>query len=467
MDRSRARVAAFLKGKRMDCDDIDMDACVEVFMKEMERGLEGGPSSLQMIPTFIDVQKEIPVGRPAVVLDAGGTNFRVAVVSFQSEGPPVVERFSLRSMPGLGGEVSKSEFFETVADYMRGVLEGTKPGTGANIGFCFSYPTEILPSRDGRLIRFSKEVKAKEVEGELIGENLLAVLRERGFGGFGRVVVLNDTVATLLAGRAGSAGRVFDGYVGFILGTGTNCCYVEKNANIGKRRDLDLRREQIVNVESGGFEKGPGGVVDAEFDRTTVDPGKHTFEKMISGAYFGSLCLKTVQTAAEEGLFSEAFTRAVRRVNSLQTKDVNDFLLAPAGPRADADADSGTGKSAAAISKPGAGTGANPLASAASSGTGEDLVTLFHLVDRLIERAAKLTAVNISSVVLKSERGRNPCFPICVTAEGSTFHGLRGLKQKIECHLKGYLVERRERYYEIAGVENATLIGAAIAGLTN
>jgi hexokinase len=386
------------------------------------------------------------------VLDAGGTNFRAAVVGFEAGGPPVIERFSLRPMPGVGHEVSKREFFETVAEHIREAIGGDDAGVGRNIGFCFSYPTEILPSRDGRLIRFSKEVKAREVEGELIGENLLAVLRARGFTKLERVVVLNDTVATLLAGRAVSAGRVFDGYVGFILGTGTNCCYVEKNANIPKRKDLDLGLEQIVNIESGGFEKGPGGVIDAEFDRATANPGKHTFEKMISGAYFGPLCLKTVQTAAEEGLFSAPFSRAVRRLTSLGTKDVSDFLLVPA-PRNTAGAAGGTG--------------ANPLAEAASHGTEEDLVTLFHLVDGLIERAAVLTAVNLSSVVLKSGRGRNPCHPVRVTAEGTTFYGLKGLKQRVECRLDGYLVRTRERYYEIASVENATLIGAAIAGLTN
>jgi hexokinase len=451
----------------MDPDGIDMESCVKLFMEEMERGLDGRASSLQMIPTFIDVEKEIPLDRPAVVLDAGGTHFRVAVVRFQRGGPPVVERFSLHSMPGLRGEVTKREFFETIVDYMRGALECVGTGGGKKLGFCFSYPTEILPSHDGRLIRFNKEVKAKEVEGELIGENLLAFLRARGFTNLERVVVLNDTVATLLAGMAGSAGRVFDGYVGFILGTGTNCCYVEKNGNIGKRRDLDPRREQIINVESGGFGKGPAGEVDDEFDKATVDPGKQRFEKMISGAYFGPLCLKTVQTAAAEGLFSGAFSRAASEATSIRTNDVNDFLLAPALARPGTAAEPGGGASAEAAAVRGGGAGENPLARIASRGTGDDLVTLFHLVDRLVERAAKLTAVNISSVVLKSGRGKNPCFPVCVTAEGSTFHGLKGLKRKVECHLEKYLSQRRERYYEFVSVENATLIGAAIAGLTN
>jgi len=92
---------------------------------------------------------------------------------------------------------------------------------------------------------------------------------------------------------------------------------------------------------------------------------------------------------------------------------------------------------------------------------------LYYLIDRLIERAAKLTAINLSSVVIKSQKGKNPCFPVCIVAEGTTFYQLKSLKQRVEYYLKTYLEDRKNRYYEIVNVDNATLIGAAIAGLTN
>ena len=88
-------------------------------------------------------------------------------------------------------------------------------------------------------------------------------------------------------------------------------------------------------------------------------------------------------------------------------------------------------------------------------------------MDALIERAAKLTAINLSSVALKSGKGHNPARPICIVAEGTTFYRLKSFRQKIEYYLKQYLVERKHVYYEIVNVDNATLIGAAIAGLTN
>jgi hexokinase len=100
-------------------------------------------------------------------------------------------------------------------------------------------------------------------------------------------------------------------------------------------------------------------------------------------------------------------------------------------------------------------------------GSEEDVAALYHLVDALIERAAKLTAANLSSAALQSGKGHNPCRPVCIVAEGTTFYRLKSLRRKIEYYLKQYLVERKHVHYEIVSIENATLIGAAIAGLTN
>jgi len=44
---------------------------------------------------------------------------------------------------------------------------------------------------------------------------------------------------------------------------------------------------------------------------------------------------------------------------------------------------------------------------------------------------------------------------------------LKSLKTKVEYYLKSFLEEKHNRFLEIVSVKNATLIGAAIAGLTN
>jgi len=436
MREIRDKVRRFLKDNEMCHEDIDMDACCDIFIQEMQGGLAGKDSSLAMIPTYIEVGRDIPAGKPVIVLDAGGTNFRVATIYFDELGKSVIENFVQKPMPGLNKEAGKEEFFGTIVEYMADVVDVSN-----DIGFCFSYPTEILPSKDGRLIRFCKEVKAKQVEGELIGQNLVVAIEAAHYKGGKRIVILNDTVATLLAGISAFPNRAFDGYIGFILGTGSNCCYIESNRNITKKTDLEPDREQIINVESGSFGKAPRGNIDLKLDESTLDPGRYTFEKMFSGAYLGALCLKTIQEAGRQGLFLKAVTEELLTIKKLETKDINSFMYFPEGN--------------------------NPLAIGCSRGHERERIAVWYLLDGLIERAAKLVAFLLSSVVLKTDKGKNPCTPVCITAEGTTFYELKSLKTKIDYYLKGFLEERHNRFVEIVSVENATLIGAAIAGLTN
>jgi len=452
MDRLKNKVKCFLKSYRMDYENISIDGCCSVFLEDMERGLEGKVSSLKMIPTYIEVENEIPLNEEVIVLDAGGTNLRVATVYFDRDRGAIIEDYKKYPMPGLDREIRKDEFFKIISDYLNGII-----GKNNKIGFCFSFAIEVFPNKDGKPICFSKEIKAKEVIGQMIGENLNLAFKEDHYRDGKHIVLLNDTVATLLAGRSGyhrsgyhrsgyhRSGyrkREFDGYIGFILGTGTNCCYIEKNENIVKNKDLDYDKSQIINVESGGFDKAPRGIIDEEFDEGTVESGSYVFEKMISGAYFGALSLKVIERACNDGLFSFGFCEGLRGIGKLETKNIDDFMNYPEG-------------------------GNNPLSKILKGSGEDDYIVLYLLIDSLIERAAKLTAINLSSVVIKSGSGKNPCYPVCIIAEGTTFYGLKTLKERVEYYLKGYLVEERGRYYEIVWVDNATLIGAAIAGLTN
>ena len=436
MKEIRDKVRHFLKDIEMYHEDIDMGRFCDVFTEEMHSGLAGKNSSLAMIPTYIEAGRNIPAGERVIVLDAGGTNFRVAAVHFDRLGKPVIENFVQKPMPGLDKEACKEEFFATIVEYMAGVMDASD-----SIGFCFSYPTEILPNRDGRLIRFCKEVKAKEVEGELIGQNLVTAIKAADYKGDKHLVILNDTVATLLAGMSASGKRDFASYVGFILGTGSNCCYIESNRKITKTSDLDPGKEQIVNIESGSFGKTPRGAIDLQLDESTLDPGKYTFEKMFSGGYLGALCLKALQEVVKQGLFSGIVGEQLLATKDLETKDVNSFMRYPQGD--------------------------NSLAVSCASGTGKDRAAIWYVLDGLIERAARVVAAMLSSVVIKTDKGSDPCKPVCITAEGTTFYELKSLKEKVEGYLRSFLQDKYGRHIELVRVKDATLIGAAIAGLTN
>ena len=388
-----------------------------------------------MIPTYIEVGADVPTNKRVIVVDAGGTNFRVATVYFDDQKKAIIENLRLYKMPGVQHEIGKDEFFKIMAGYLKDVA-----GAAQNIGFCFSYAVEMFPNKDGRLIRFSKEIKAKDIVGQFIGENLNRALSSMGLGGDKHIVLLNDTVVTLLAG-VGYQNRSFGSYIGFILGTGTNTCYVDKNTNIKKTKNLDPLKCQIINTESGNFGKIKQGKIDVAFDKSTVNPAIHKFEKMISGAYLGSLCLATIHKACDDNLFSTGVANALWQISELDTKDMNAFLLYPYGQ--------------------------NLLADVAKQGNADDSLTLYYIADRLTERAAKLTAINLSAMAIKSGQGTDPSRPICIVAEGTTFYQMKGLKNRVEFYLKQYLENKLGIYYEIISVDNATLIGSAIAGLTN
>lgn len=443
MNYIKIKVDDFLKKYKMHHENIKIYEDCEEFLGDMDRGLNNEESTLKMLCTYIGDEGEIPVGEPVIVMDAGGTNFRVAVVNFNSNRKPIIEEFVVHDMPGITEEISKEEFFKIVVNYLRPVIHRSN-----KIGFCFSYPTEILPNKDGKLIRFNKEVKVRDMEGEEIGSNLLKALKEAGYPEEKKIVLLNDTVATLLGGKAEYPDKIFDSNVGFILGTGTNTCYIEENRNIKKSETLvEKKGSTIINIESGGYGKIPRGIIDEIFDNTTVDPGNQKFEKMISGVYQGGLILETIRKATEEGLFSSEFTNKLKTVKNLTAKEVDDFCDYPY-------------------------SSSNILAKCSNFANSEseredDKQTIYYIIDGIIERAAKLVAINLASVILQTERGKNPCKPVCITAEGSTFYKSRFFKGKLDYYVKEYLYEKLGVYCEFVKAENATLIGTAIAGLLN
>lgn len=430
----RERVSRFLTKHGANYQDISIDVWTKRFCAEMENGLAGKKSSLKMIPTYIEVDTEhdLPAGKKVIVLDAGGTNFRASTVHLDTARKPVIENFSTYRMPGIERELSREEFFAAMAANMQHVAAASE-----SISFCFSYPVEMFPSKDGKLMHWTKEVKAKAVEGSFIGEGLSAALAKNG-AGRKSVIILNDTVATLLAGRSVSGAHQYGSFIGFILGTGTNTSYVEANRSITKLNGLNRERSQCINIEMGGMNVLPHGDLDDALDATTQDKGNYRLEKIVSGRYLGPLTLLAVHAGCREGLFSPAAAKALMAVSDIETKDVNDYLSAP--------------------------NAENKFLHLVSN---DDARTLWHLFDMLVSRSAMITAINLASVVIRSGAGTDPLSPVCITAEGTTFNRLAGLKQKTERFLAAYLRDKKKIYYDIITVENATLIGTAVAGLMN
>ncbi len=420
----------FLEKHGFDIDSFNREELLSSFLNEMEAGLKGEKSSLMMIPSFINTERPIPTEKPVIILDAGGTNLRAATVCIKKDGTPVISDYVKRPMPGTKEEISDTDFFDTLADLVAPIADRSD-----TVGFCFSYPAEILPDCDARLIRWSKQIQAPSVVGKLLGTGLKNSLLKRGINK--RVVILNDTVTTLLAGKCMGIAKGYSAYVGFILGTGTNTSYAEKNINILKRNDLDPDAGMAINIESGAFRGLKRSDFDVMLDRETDDPGTFFLEKMIAGAYLGKIGKFILKTAATEGLFSEKSTQVINAIAELENKDLDDFCAGCPGE-------------------------GNPLNAIAV----EDAKTVCELCAPVYERSAVLSAVNIAAAIIKTGCGQDAAHPVCVNADGSTFYLTRtgNFRGTVIKELDALLTPRGI-HYEIIKVDDSPIIGSAVAGL--
>ena len=152
------------------------------------------------------------------------------------------------------------------------------------IGYCFSYPAESMPDGDGRLIIWTKGVEIPSMVGKPVGRPLLDYLNRDGMK-FTGVKVINDTVASLFAGLTKPG---YDAYIGLIVGTGTNMASFFDARHITK---LGGGHSGMlpVNLESANFNPPHLTEFDDIVDRNSDKPGRHRFEKAMSGMYLGDI----------------------------------------------------------------------------------------------------------------------------------------------------------------------------------
>ena len=255
-----------------------------VFREKVEEGLNKNNAEIQCIPTFI-LPKATDVKGKALVLDLGGTNYRVAIVDFSTEKPIIYPNngwkkdMSIMKSPGY----TREELFKELAD----LIVEIKREEEMPIGYCFSYPTESIPGGDARLLRWTKGVDIREMVGQFVGKPLLDYLNEKKKIRFTGVKVLNDTIASLFAGLTDKS---YDAYIGLIVGTGTNMATFIPSDKITKL-DPECHVQGLipVNLESGNFYPPFLTAVDDTVDATSDSLGKQRFEKAVSGMYLGDI----------------------------------------------------------------------------------------------------------------------------------------------------------------------------------
>ncbi len=395
-----------------------------MIVDEIHRDMHNPDSSTRgqdMFRTWMIPPASNPVNEKVIVIDAGGTNFRSCLVTFDSKGIAGISDFKKCSMPAIEREYTKEEFFAAIADridYLKNKSD--------KIGFCFSYAMNITKDHDGIPNAFSKEIKAKEVLGVPVGKNLVEELSRRGWNKISRITLLNDTVGALLAGS--SKGGNYSSYIGFILGTGMNGAFVDENNSFGDGR-------QIIVSENGKCNTIELSDFDIIADSKTDIPGQYPLEKCCSGAYLGKTAYEVVMMAAKEKLFSGKTCEKLSQLKELSTIELNSFLC-------------------------GEECGLKDFCTSES-----DVQIMNQLLDACVDRTAKYAASILAASLINCGQGKDPQRPVCIVLNGTTLYKTYRLKERMEKYLFDYAVKEHKIYFETVCIENDIAIGTAVAAL--
>lgn len=241
-----------------------LHALRDELVEQLEAGLAGKPGGLMALPSYVDV---LPTGHErghCYAVDLGGTNLRVAHVHLGEErGATQATHIREWEIPEEHFDTDQGTLLRFVAQCTAEVVrqhtpgadgDGTGDGTAGTakpvVGFCFSFPVEQTALDNGKVLMWTKNFRGSYLVGEDVVE---ALRRELAAQGVEAEVpaVMNDTVATLVALRYSQP----DTQLGIILGTGTNCAYLEHSSAISKLPPGFQGRTplMVVNSEWGSF----------------------------------------------------------------------------------------------------------------------------------------------------------------------------------------------------------------------
>ncbi len=396
---------------------LDYRQLADDFVSEMQLGIEKHPSSLAMLPSFLQqsFDQQVSNSETVIVMDAGGSHLRIALANINNNS---IELAQLQTfpMPGSQSASNKQNFFETLCRYLENYLPYSE-----KIGFCFSYPCEISPELDGKLLRWTKEVEAEGVEGLWIGKELNDYLEQQGHQRK-RIFILNDTVACLLANTDAPA-HEHSLQIGLILGTGTNCAFKSSV------------HQDIINIESGSYAHTQDFPADHNLHTKCHDQHHYNFEKKISGRYLGSLYLELLILAAEHHLFSrntQASLKQFYQSGQTFTSEHLHALLEKQQLPFDIDI--------------------------------QDQSAFGFLASSVLERAAYLCAMQLYAVFLyeKAHHKTEDTVNVQISVEGSTYYQLYGYQQRIRFYLGNFL-RKHQVTPSFHRHEHASLKGAAMA----
>lgn len=159
------------------------------------------------------------------------------------------------------------------------------------LGLCISFPLRQSAINNAYVLQWTKDFVITGADNKNLVELLQTALRKRDIPVIVKAAV-NGAASSLLA----HSYRSLDTLLSCTVSSGTNAAYWEKIKDLGKLKNKIHSEEtdMIITTEWGGFgdtksEAIPHTFYDVRVNRQSVNPGVHTFEKMVAGLYLGEI----------------------------------------------------------------------------------------------------------------------------------------------------------------------------------
>jgi len=289
----------------------------------------------------------------------------------------------------------------------------------------------------GKLLFWNKGFTASGVEDKDVVSLLQNEFEARGIGLTVKALA-NDTVGTMEA----AAYRTPNATVGVIFGTGTNGAYIEKGSALTKWQGAPCD-EMVVNTEWGNLDmtRYMNGH-DVQIDGASSNPGRQTFEKMVSGMYLGDL----VRVAILSPAVAAGFSIECRQSMSKALQPSGSFATAV---MAACEADTSADLSAVERALGEAGVRGSTL---------RDRVLVREACVCVSTRAARLSAMSV--VGLLDRLGEEKQTTVAV--DGTVFECYPYFKERMEGCMEEMMGETHARQIDLVLAKDGSGIGAAI-----
>ncbi|CAF0794977.1 unnamed protein product [Rotaria sordida] len=301
---------------------------------EMTNGLksdEAITNDLAMFPTFVHHGPSGQESGEYLVVDLGGSNFRVSHVVIEERNRMRLNNkiFLIPHSLLLG---AGEKLFDYIAECLQRFIDDNKLSLHKSndhqfdLAFTFSFPCKQRSLREATLVSWTKGFSCTSVVGNDVVSMLQQAINRRKGLRIEVVALVNDTVGTLMA----CSSTYRDCRAGVILGTGTNACYFENIENVPKwigPRDNTLK-QVVISTEWGAL--GKNGCldfirtdIDRELDESSLTPQQQVFEKMISALYLGEIVRLIIVDLVQRSIL---FPGRMQKSPSIRP-DYNIFLI--------------------------------------------------------------------------------------------------------------------------------------------